>query len=265
MRSTRSSELQTKGSVPSDPEQIVASGSQIKAEDEQIRSDTKDETMEKRKEKMRELRKKMADSTKANRKAVATETNQHKHSNRIKTATARKLERAERLLDERDALERGEDFQRSKSWQYTIEENDRWEEKMQEKEAKKDQGYLDAQSASERTYNRLIGQIKPEKNRSTHSANTHQSSSDPTVSSTQNRGLQYGSHKPDDSALDRVAAHLNAEADVRSKRSRQRAEDPDAGVDYINNKNKHYNKKIKRFFDQHVGEIRDSFERGTAL
>ena len=264
MRSTRASTANAGGE-----NETMASTSQVRVEDEQEQdtinkgtedsTNSKEEAMERRKEKMRELRKKMADSTKANRKAVAGETNQHKHSNRIKPTTARKLERAERVLDERDAVERGEDFERMNSWKYTIEENDRWEEKIQEKEAKKDQGYLDAQSASERTYNRLIGQIKPDKNKST--KNTQGSSSDLT----QDKGLQYGTHKPDDAALDRVAAHLNAEADVRSKRSRQRAEDPDAGVDYINNKNKRYNKKIKRFFDQHVGEIRDSFERGTAL
>ncbi|MCO5584892.1 hypothetical protein L7F22_038824 [Adiantum nelumboides] len=260
MRNTRSSAVEAK--------EAVASTSQVHVEDEQqstatptedLNSNSKEEAMERRKEKMQELRKKMADSTKANRKAVAGETNRHKQSNRIKPTTARKLERAERLLDERDAVERGEDFERTRSWKYTIEENDKWEEKLQEKEAKKDQGYLDAQSASERTYNRLIGQIKPDRNKS--NINAQESSSELI----QDKGLQYGTHKPDDAALDRVAAHLNAEADVRSKRSRQRAEDPDAGVDYINNKNKHYNKKIKRFFDQHVGEIRDSFERGTAL
>lgn len=260
MKNTRASAAKEEGGeVEVIPEEAVASTSQVQVEDGQEESNSKEEAMERRKEKMRELRKKMADSTKANRKAVAGETNQHKHSQRIKPTTARKLERAERLLDERDAVERGEDFERTRSWQYTIEENDKWEEKLKEKEAKKDQGYLDAQSASERTYNRLISQIKPDRNKN--NTNAEGSSSELT----QDKGLQYGTHKPDDAALDRVAAHLNAEADVRWKRSRQRAEDPDAGVDYINNKNKHYNKKIKRFFDQHVGEIKDSFERGTAL
>lgn len=85
--------------------------------------------------------------------------------------------------------------------------------------------------------------------------------------------LSYGSHKPDESALDRVTAHLNAEyvccrpkvwclffcrTEIRSKRSRQRPEDPDEDVTYINEKNKHYNKKIKRFFDKYTTEIREN-------
>lgn len=64
----------------------------------------------------------------------------------------------------------------------------------------------------------------------------------------------YGAHKPDDAAVDRRVSHLNNEcvffADPRQdqirRRSRRREDDPDAEITYINEKNKHFNKKIKR-------------------
>lgn len=80
--------------------------------------------------------------------------------------------------------------------------------------------------------------------------------------------LDYGSHSPNDNAIDRVVSHLNMEADVRSKRSRKR---PNVGADgnedvtYINSKNAHFNRKIGRYYDKYTKEIRKNFERGTAL
>lgn len=75
-----------------------------------------------------------------------------------------------------------------------------------------------------------------------------------------NTTLTYGEHRPDDAALDRVAGHLNSEAVMRAKRSRARPEDGDAEVNYINDKNKHFNKKIARFYDKYTTEIRENCE-----
>lgn len=51
---------------------------------------------------------------------------------------------------------------------------------------------------------------------------------------------------------------------MRNKRSRKRPEDEDGEVTYINQKNKGFNRKIGRFFDEYTKEIRENFERGTA-
>lgn len=42
-------------------------------------------------------------------------------------------------------------------------------------------------------------------------------------------------------------------------------EERDADVTYINDKNKQFNKKLARFYDRYTTEIRESFERGTAI
>ena len=47
--------------------------------------------------------------------------------------------------------------------------------------------------------------------------------------------------------------------------SRRRSEHSAADIDYINDRNKHFNKKIKRAYDKYTVEIRQNLERGTAL
>lgn len=47
--------------------------------------------------------------------------------------------------------------------------------------------------------------------------------------------------------------------------SRRRSEHGAVDIDYINDRNKHFNKKIKRAYDKYTVEIRQNLERGTAL
>lgn len=51
----------------------------------------------------------------------------------------------------------------------------------------------------------------------------------------------------------------------KEKFSRRRTENSAADIDYINDRNKHFNKKIKRAYDKYTVEIRQNLERGTAL
>ena len=51
----------------------------------------------------------------------------------------------------------------------------------------------------------------------------------------------------------------------RFKYSRRRAVHDDADIDYINERNMHFNRKIQRYYGEHTEEIKQSLERGTAL
>lgn len=78
--------------------------------------------------------------------------------------------------------------------------------------------------------------------------------------------LGYGmSEKPTEAAVDRMVAELEEKAARGKKFSRRRTEVDGADVDYINERNKVFNKKIKRAFDKYTIEIRQNLERGTAL
>jgi pre-mRNA-splicing factor SYF2 len=47
--------------------------------------------------------------------------------------------------------------------------------------------------------------------------------------------------------------------------SRRRRYNDGADVDFINDRNAHFNKKIQRAFGQYTSEIKANLERGTAL
>lgn len=97
--------------------------------------------MEERKAKMMALKKKMAQSAQANRKDLFLDKQAQAKPQRD-ASNSRKLAKAEAALDERDALERGEDWERQKNWQYSIEDGERWEAKQAKKEETKDKGMI---------------------------------------------------------------------------------------------------------------------------
>ena len=51
----------------------------------------------------------------------------------------------------------------------------------------------------------------------------------------------------------------------RNKFSRRRAHYDDTDIDYINERNKNFNKKLARYYDPFTAEIKQNLERGTAV
>ena len=51
----------------------------------------------------------------------------------------------------------------------------------------------------------------------------------------------------------------------REKYSRRRAHQDEADIDYINERNMKFNKKLARFYDPFTSEIKQNLERGTAI
>lgn len=73
------------------------------------------------------------------------------------------------------------------------------------------------------------------------------------------------SHKPSEDAKDRLAESLKQAEEKRKKFSRRRIYDEDEQVEWINERNRHFTKKIERAFGEHTREIKGNLERGTAL
>eukprot|EP01001_Neometanema_parovale_P008859 NODE_5115_length_981_cov_88.530303_g4906_i0.p1 GENE.NODE_5115_length_981_cov_88.530303_g4906_i0~~NODE_5115_length_981_cov_88.530303_g4906_i0.p1 ORF type:complete len:256 (-),score=96.84 NODE_5115_length_981_cov_88.530303_g4906_i0:126-893(-) len=69
----------------------------------------------------------------------------------------------------------------------------------------------------------------------------------------------------DEGGRDRIVAELDAVAARRTKFSRRRQFREGADVDYVNERNRVFNEKLKRSFDEHTVEIKQNLERGTAL
>jgi cyclophilin family peptidyl-prolyl cis-trans isomerase len=71
--------------------------------------------------------------------------------------------------------------------------------------------------------------------------------------------------KDSEQGVERMLTELHEHEALRSKFSRRRTHLDGKDVDYINDRNKHFNAKISRSFDKYTVEIRQNLERGTAL
>jgi len=62
-----------------------------------------------------------------------------------------------------------------------------------------------------------------------------------------------------------MADDMERQISKREKYSRRRKYDPDADVDYINERNMAFNKKLERFYGSYTQETKQNLERGTAV
>ena len=65
--------------------------------------------------------------------------------------------------------------------------------------------------------------------------------------------------------LDRMAEEVKERKAIRAKFSRRRQEYEEEDVNYINERNKGFNKKLDRAYNEYTVETRQNLERGTAL
>ncbi|GLB39801.1 putative SYF2 splicing factor [Lyophyllum shimeji] len=247
-------------------------------------------TMDERKAKMEELRKKIAASSRANRASLIEESAKAKITARDAARLERQRKLAETLRAKADAEERGEDVDRKKNWEWTIEENDNWEKKLARKARRADFEFHDDAHAARRRYKKDLDHIKPDlvaynkqKEMAMGLAPGTLVTFDPAAGSSQlvptsqeqqlaaanlyrdANTLIYGDNKPSEDAIDRVVSKINQDIDKKSKFSRKRLNEPEGDITYINEQNRVFNKKIARYYDKYTAEIRASFERGTAL
>ena len=152
-------------SAPTEPAASrVASAPVEPSESTPCSSSSSKPTMEDRQARLSALRAKMAASTRANRKDILSEQSRTRSiASELKNASgSRKLHRAEKILEERDLRESGEDVERHRNMNYSLEESERWDAKLEEKERRKDQGPGDFGDAAERAYQRQLRLLKPD-------------------------------------------------------------------------------------------------------
>ncbi len=187
-------------------------------------------------------------------------------------------------------------FERKRAWDYTVEESERWDERMEKKARNRDNvAFQDYSSEAGKIYERQVrelekSQLKGEvKNREEYEASraaliekAAQSGGleivemengelvaidkNGTFYSTLN-SVDFVESQPKRENVDRLVKDLQKAEEVRLKKRRDRldADANDGDVTYINDKNKQFNQKLARFYDRYTGDIRESFERGTAI
>ncbi|KAI6038668.1 SYF2 splicing factor-domain-containing protein [Pisolithus marmoratus] len=258
--------------------------------------------MEDRRAKLDQLRARMRTTTKANRQSLIEESARAKLTARDMARLERQKKLAEMLRTQAEAEERGEDVERAKNWEWTIEENENWERKLARKARRADYEFHDDVHAAHRRYKKDLDFLKPDMEiynkqkeqalglaagtllKSGSSTPSGSSSAltmfDPSggqmVPTVEQRmavdafyrdanTLLYADNKPSEDAIDRVVSKLNRDVDKKAKFSRKRHNEDEGDITYINERNRVFNKKIARYYDKYTAEIRASFERGTAL
>ncbi|KAK7062856.1 Pre-mRNA-splicing factor SYF2 [Paramarasmius palmivorus] len=281
---------------------VETNGSEEPEEQSDEKAEGSKMTMEDRKAKLEQLKKRMAASSKANRASLIEESAKSKITARDAARLERQRKLAEMLRTKADAEERGEDVERAKNWEYTIEDNDNWEKKLARKARRADFEFHDDAHAAHRKYKKDLDVIKPDLvayqqqkevamglgpgSLTTFDSKGGSSSSELLPTSQEQRlaaenlyrdanTLIYGDNKPSEEAIDRVVSKINKDIDKRGKFSRKRLNEEEGDITYINEHNRVFNKKastaehlltlIARYYDKYTAEIRASFERGTAL
>lgn len=193
-------------------------------------------------------------------------------------------------------------FERKRAWDYTVEESEKWDERLGKKrEARDKNSFQDYGSEAGKIYERQIAQLEKaarsgkdgngvdlnreeyerqkqelvEKATRSGGLEIVQLDSGETVAIDSNgtfyadvESVGFVEQKPKRENVDRLVADLRKAEEVRLKKRKERrgAEaGEDGDVTYINDKNKQFNMKLARFYDRYTGEIRESFERGTAM
>uniref|UniRef100_A0A915Q216 Pre-mRNA-splicing factor SYF2 n=1 Tax=Setaria digitata TaxID=48799 RepID=A0A915Q216_9BILA len=221
---------------------------------------TRKHSMEDRfKEKFTMLHQKRQESRKLNYEQVIEEDRRSKLPKNYDLRRKRQEWELEQMELKKAAEERGEDYDRLQALKTQA---DLVERKEAAKKMKRpDKGFSDYETMTLRQYQRLSGNIKPdmktyEKMREVIDANEFY----PGVNT-----LISGTHYPTDAALNKLAEDIRAQEKKRDQYHRRRMFDPDAPIDYINERNRKFNQKLDRFYDKYTEDLKSDLERGTAV
>jgi len=158
------------------------------------------------------------------------------------------------------AAAEGEDYDRLKALDVQADEADKWDRKRKSKQ-NADPGFSGFEAATARQYNRCVKGMKPdfeeyERQKETLGEEAFYAGKDTII---------QGLHKDSKASVDRMVDDLNKQISKRDKYSRRRRHDDDADIDYINERNMKFNKKLERFYGDYTTEIKQNLERGTAV
>jgi len=225
-----------------------------------------------RQERFRALQARAKSSAQKNMKEAQLESQRLATDPNLLTALNRKQAIASQKLLKADTEASGEDFERKRAWDWTIEESEKWDKRIKKKEAHRDdQAFQDYRQDSRKVYKRQIRDLKPdmehyEKQKMAAVERAAASggleiveTDDGELVAVDKDGTFYSTadstgfveNKPEKAAVDRLVADLQKAEDARLRKQRERNQKGEDGdVTYINDKNKQFNQKLARFYNK---------------
>lgn len=205
------------------------------------------------------LRARQKQSRSLNRKETAAESQRLSTDPNLLNALSRKHAIASHKLMKADAAAAGEDFERQRAWDWTIEESEKWDRRMEKKEKhREDVAFQDYRQDARKAYKRQMREHKPDmeayqKEKSAAVKRAAESgglevveTEDGELVAVDRNGTFYSTadstdfvqNKPDKVAVDRLVDDLQKAEDSRMRKRKERNKDDDGDVTYINEKNK---------------------------
>ncbi|KAF1911720.1 SYF2 splicing factor-domain-containing protein [Ampelomyces quisqualis] len=183
------------------------------------------------------------------------------------------------------------EFERKRNWDYTVEESESWDKRMAKKARSRDNvAFADYTKEANKVYKRQIKQMskvdldnyaaqKAEKLQRQVQSGILQLIESPNgdlytvnplnqqINTPAEEGYSHD-HTPSKEAIDKLVEDLEKgeRARLKARAAKGIRDEQDVGdVTYINQKNKQFNDKLTRFYNKYTTEIRENFERGTAI
>ncbi|RHZ74127.1 hypothetical protein Glove_227g92 [Diversispora epigaea] len=224
---------------------------------------------------------KVDEASQANRQEIYAEKQSKRINQRAEVCAERKSKIAAKLSAQKEAEERGEDYERKKYWNYSIESVENWEKKQEKVDKRKEISFTDYNQSARKKYKRLVSELTPDLEE--HNRQKSSTLNSAKVVKTKNgekvlvdidssfyrdaNSMHFASvdNQPSDKAVDRLVDDVNKQIERREKYSRKKSIDEDSNVTYVNERNRKFNGKVNRFFDKYTREIRENLERGTAI
>lgn len=159
----------------------------------------------------------------------------------------------------KESEEQNENYDRVKLLNVSAIEAETLERKRKKKNP--DRGFSDFEAATVRQYNRLV-KAMPSKDLERYE---EQKEKYGDAFYGGKHVILHGLHEDKKDAVDNMVKDLENTIAKREKFSRRRTHNDDADIDYINERNAKFNKKLDRFYGEHTAEIKQNLERGTAV
>lgn len=225
-----------------------------------------------RQERFRALQARSKTSAQKNMKEAALESQRLATDPTLLVSLSRKQAVASHKLLKADTEAAGEDFERKRAWDWTIDESERWDKRLAKKDAHRDdQAFQDYRQDARKVYKRQLRDLKPdmegyekEKLKAVEKAAASGGleiveTDDGELVAVDKDGTFYSTadstgfveNKPEKAAVDRLVKDLEKAEEVRLRKQRERnGKGEDGDVTYINDKNKTFNQKLARFYNK---------------
>jgi len=219
-------------------------------------SSKKDESMKR----LQDLKLRRNEARKLNHHEVVEEDRRNKLPTNWEARQMRAQWELEDMEKRKEAEEQGLDYDKIKRLEVQADIADKID-RSKAKHKNPDPGFSTYEAATARAYDRHTSQLKPDMAKyAEEKAQLGEEFFYPTADT-----LVQGKHKDSKEAIDRMCTDLEKQAEKRAKFKRRRPYDPEAPIDFVNDQNRRFNRKIERFYGEYTQDIKNNIERGTAV